>query len=64
MMKKDDEVESIAQSANAIAMLHKNLAIYLNDSNFQKEKFSIKKVIDEQVNFSTLSMIISLGILI
>jgi len=51
MMKRDDEVESIAQSANAIAMLHKNLAIYLNDSNFQKESFSIKKVIDEQVKF-------------
>jgi len=51
MMKKNEEVESIAQSVNAIAMLHKNLTVYLKDSNFQKEKFFIKEVIDEQVKF-------------
>ncbi len=51
MMKKDEEVNSIAQSANAISMLHKNLSIYLNDSSFQKEEFSIKEIIDEQVKF-------------
>jgi len=51
MMKQDEEVESIAQSANAIAMLHKNLAIYLKDSNFQMENVSIKEVVDEQVKF-------------
>ena len=51
MMKKNEEVESIGQSANAIAMLHKNLAIYLKDSHFQKEKIYIKEIIDEQVNF-------------
>jgi signal transduction histidine kinase len=51
MMKRDEEVESIAQSANTIAMLHKNLSIYLKDSHLQKERFSIKKVINEQVEF-------------
>jgi signal transduction histidine kinase len=51
MMKKNEEVESIAQSANAIAMLHKNLSAYLKDSTFQKEKFPIKEVIEEQINF-------------
>ncbi|NOZ90744.1 MAG: HAMP domain-containing histidine kinase [Epsilonproteobacteria bacterium] len=51
MMKQNEEVESIAQSANAIAMLHKNLAIYLKDSNFQMENVSIKEVVDEQVKF-------------
>jgi signal transduction histidine kinase len=51
MMQKSDEVESISKSVNAIAMLHKNLAVYLKDSNLQKEKFSIKEVIDEQVKF-------------
>jgi two-component system OmpR family sensor kinase len=51
MMKRDEEVESIAQSANTIAMLHKNLSIYLKDSHLQKERFSIKKIINEQVEF-------------
>jgi two-component system OmpR family sensor kinase len=49
MMKRDDEVESIAQSANAIAMLHKNLSIYLNHTEFKKEEVSIREVIYEQV---------------
>jgi len=51
MMDKNEEVESIAQSANAIAMLHKNLDVYLKDSIFEKEKFSIKEPLQEQINF-------------
>lgn len=51
MMEKNEEVESIAQSANAISMLHKNLDVYLKDMQFEKEKFSIKKVVEEQVSF-------------
>jgi len=51
MMDKNDEVESIAQSANAIAMLHKNLDVYLKDTIFEKEKFSIKEPLQEQINF-------------
>ncbi len=49
MMEKNEEVESISQSVNAIAMLHKNLDVYLKDMQFEKEKFSIKELIDEQV---------------
>jgi len=51
MMKKNEEVESIEQSANTIAMLHKNLSVYLKNSTFQKDKFFIKEVIEEQINF-------------
>ena len=51
MMERNEEVESISQSANAIAMLHKNLDVYLKDMQFEKEKFSIKEVIEEQVTF-------------
>ena len=47
MMERNEEVESISQSA--IAMLHKNLDVYLKDMQFEKEKFSIKELIDEQV---------------
>lgn len=51
MMKKNDEVESITQSTKAISMLHKNLDVYLKNSKFEKERFSLKEVVDEQVNF-------------
>jgi len=51
MMEKNDEVESITKSANAIAMLHKNLIAYLKDEKFKKEKFNIKKVVNEQIEF-------------
>ena len=51
MMEKNEEVESIAQSANAISMLHKNLDVYLKDMQFDKEQFSIKEALDEQVLF-------------
>ncbi|MDM5272463.1 HAMP domain-containing sensor histidine kinase [Sulfurovum sp. zt1-1] len=51
MDSKDEEVESIAQSAKAISMLHKNLDSYLKDMQFQKNRFSLKEVIDEQTAF-------------
>ena len=51
MMEKNEEVESIAQSANAISMLHKNLDVYLKDMQFDKEQFPIKEALDEQVLF-------------
>ena len=51
MMEKNEEVESIAQSANAISMLHKNLDVYLKDNVFEEENFSIKKALNEQVLF-------------
>nr|WP_255494401.1 HAMP domain-containing sensor histidine kinase [Sulfurovum sp. bin170] len=51
MMEKNEEVESIAQSANAISMLHKNLDVYLKDMQFEQEKFSIKEAVLEQVAF-------------
>lgn len=51
MMDKNEEVESIAQSANAISMLHKNLDIYLRESIFEKETFCIKKVVEQQALF-------------
>ena len=51
MMEKNEEVESIAQSANAISMLHKNLVVYLKDMQFEEESFSIKRAVEEQVVF-------------
>ena len=51
MMEKNEEVESIAQSANTIAMLHKNLDVYLKNSVFEKEQFSIKAPLQEQITF-------------
>ena len=51
MMRRSEEVESIAQSTKAIAMLHKNLDIYLRDSKFEQERFMFKEVIDEQISF-------------
>jgi len=51
MMEKTEEVESIAQSANAISMLHKNLNVYLKENVFEEEKFSIKEAVNEQVLF-------------
>ena len=51
MMKKNEEVESIAQSIKAISMLHKNLDSYLTNSKFEQEKFMLKDVMDEQIDF-------------
>jgi len=55
MMKKNDEVESIMESTNAISMLHKNLTSYLNNMQFEKEKFNLKDTINQQIKlFSSL----------
>ncbi|MGC9350644.1 MAG: sensor histidine kinase [Sulfurovum sp.] len=51
MDKKSTEVASITKSAKAISMLHKNLDSYLKEMQFQKERFSLKEVIDEQVAY-------------
>ena len=51
MDAKSEEVESIAQSAKVISMLHKNLNLYLNDIHFEKEKFSLKEAVEEQALF-------------
>jgi two-component system OmpR family sensor kinase len=51
MDKKSEEVASITQSAKAISMLHKNLDSYLKEMQFQKERFSLKEVVNEQVAY-------------
>jgi len=51
MMDKNEEVESIAQSANTIAMLHKNLDVYLKEITLEQEKFYINKTLQEQIEF-------------
>ena len=51
MMERNEEVESIEQSTNAIAMLHKNLDIYLKETKFEREKFLLKEIVDKQVKF-------------
>lgn len=45
------EAKSIAQSAKTISMLHHNLDSYLKDIQFKKEKFHLKEVLDEQVEY-------------
>jgi two-component system OmpR family sensor kinase len=51
MDSKEEEVASIAQSAKAISMLHKNLDSYLKEMQFRNNRFSLKEVVDEQVAF-------------
>ncbi len=51
MMERNEEVESIEQSTKAIAMLHKNLDVYLKESQFERERFSLYSIVEEQVNF-------------
>ncbi len=51
MMKHTQEADSIAQSANAIAMLHKNLDVYLKDSKFEKEPTEVDKLLKEQIDY-------------
>ncbi len=51
MPQRGEEVESIAISAKAISMLHKNLDTYLRDMKFKKEPLFIKDVVQEQVKF-------------
>lgn len=51
MNANNEEVASIAQSAKAISMLHKNLDSYLKEMQFQKNRFSLKEAVDEQIAF-------------
>jgi two-component system OmpR family sensor kinase len=48
---KSEEIESISRSANTIAMLHQNLDSYLREIQGEKEKISVKVLIEEQVAF-------------
>jgi signal transduction histidine kinase len=50
MMERTEESESIEQSTRAIAMLHKNLDVYLKKSKLESEKFKLSEVVSEQVN--------------
>ena len=51
MDSKNEEVESIGKSAKTIAILHQNLDAYLKESIQQREKFPLREVIEEQVDF-------------
>ena len=51
MDANNEEVENIGKSAKAIFMLQNNLDAYLKESTFEYEKFNLKKVVQEQVNF-------------
>ena len=51
MDKESEEVKSITNSAKTISMLHHNLDAYLKEMAFEKEKFNLKKTIEEQVAF-------------
>jgi signal transduction histidine kinase len=51
MDASNEEVESISNSAKTIAMLHHNLDSYLKEMAFEKEKFNLKYLIEEQVTF-------------
>lgn len=53
MDAKNEEVESISNSAKTISMLHHNLDTYLKEMAFEKERFDLKEVIREQVAFFT-----------
>jgi len=51
MMEETEEVENIGKSAQAISMLQNNLDGYLKETTFEREKFDLKKVVQEQVDF-------------
>ena len=51
MDAKNEEVESITKSTKTISMLHNNLNTYLKEAQLASEKFNLKEVIDEQVDF-------------
>ncbi len=51
IQEKNDEIDSITRSAKNISMLHQNLNSYLKNQNGVKEKFSLEKAIQEQVDF-------------
>ena len=51
MDAKNEEVESITKSTKTISMLHNNLNTYLQEAQLASEKFYLREVIDEQVDF-------------
>jgi two-component system OmpR family sensor kinase len=50
---KSEEIESISISAKNIAMLHQNLDCYLKEVKGIDERFDLKKIVEEQVQFFT-----------
>lgn len=48
---KDEEIKSIEQSINILQMLHGNLENYLNNKELTLNQYSIKSIINEQVEF-------------
>jgi len=51
MDAKNEEVESITKSTKTISMLHNNLNTYLQEAQFESEKFKLRELIDEQIDF-------------
>ncbi len=51
MMEDTEEVENISKSAQTISMLQNNLDGYLKETTFEREKFDLKKIVQEQVDF-------------
>jgi len=52
MMDADnEEVENIGKSAQTISMLQNNLDAYLKEAIFEREKFDLKEIVQEQVDF-------------
>jgi two-component system OmpR family sensor kinase len=51
MMEKNEETQSIEQSTKAISMLHKNLDVYLRNTQLIHENVQLKEVVMEQVEF-------------
>jgi len=51
MDAKNEEVESITKSTKTISMLHNNLNTYLQEVQLASEKFSLRELIYEQVDF-------------
>jgi len=51
MMERSEETQSIEQSTKTISMLHKNLDVYLRNTQLSYEKVLLKEVIMEQVEF-------------
>jgi two-component system OmpR family sensor kinase len=51
MMEDTEEVENISKSAKTISMLQNNLDSYLKEKTFEREKFDLKKIVQEQVDF-------------
>ena len=51
MMERNEETQSIEQSTKTISMLHKNLDVYLRNSQLSCENVVLSEVINEQVDF-------------